>query len=115
MGAANIPEREGAKQLLGNVQAERSRWPRRVRIWVDGGFSGKDFLHGVMDTFRLILDIVLRPEGAQGFVVLPKRWTVERTFGWLNRYRRLSKDYEVYTDHSEGMIYGALRRLMLVV
>ena len=60
--AANVPEREGAKPRLGKVQAERSRWPRRVRIGGDGGFSGKDFLHWVMDTFRLILDVVLRPE-----------------------------------------------------
>jgi len=47
------------------------------------------------------------------FEPLPKRWIVERTFGWLNRFRRLSKDYEVYTEVSEAMIYGVLMRLML--
>ena len=60
--AANVPEREGAKQLLRKVQAERPRFPQLVRIWVNSGFSGEDFLHWVMDTCRLILEVVLRPE-----------------------------------------------------
>jgi putative transposase len=49
---------------------------------------------------------------AKTFEILPKRWIVERTFGWLNRYRRLSKDYELYSESSEAMIYGSLIRLM---
>ncbi|MDV2996765.1 MAG: hypothetical protein N4J56_006470 [Chroococcidiopsis sp. SAG 2025] len=49
---------------------------------------------------------------AKTFEVLPKRWIVERTFGWLNRYRRLSKDYELHSESSEAMIYGSLIRLM---
>ena len=47
------------------------------------------------------------------FEILPKRWIVERTFGWLNRFRRLSKDYELYAASSEVMIYGSLIRLMI--
>jgi transposase len=74
----------GAKQLFEQLDRERHRVPHLTRIWVDGGFSGVDFLHFVMDTFRWILDVVLRPDGSTGFVLLPKRWTVERTYGWLH-------------------------------
>jgi hypothetical protein len=59
--AANVPERAGAKQLLEKVNQERERFPRRARIWVDEGFSGEDFMRWVIDTFRWILDTVLRP------------------------------------------------------
>ncbi len=59
------------------------------------------------------LEIVKRSDEATGFVLLPKRWIVERTFGWLNRCRRLSKDYETLLPHSEAMIYIALSHLML--
>ena len=90
--AASTPERDGAKQLLGKVHQERQRLPRLVRIWVDGGFSGEDFLQWVMDTFRLILAVVLRPEGVKGFILLPKRWMVERSYGWLHWCRRLNVD-----------------------
>lgn len=111
--AGSVPEREGAKQLLQQVHQERQRLPRLARIWVDGGFAGADFLHWVIDTFRWILDVVLRPEGAQGFVLLPKRWTVERTYGWLHWCRRLNLDYERYPASSEAFIYLAMIRLML--
>ena len=111
--AASTPEREEAKQLLGKVQQERQRLPRLVRIWVDGGFSGKDFLHWVMDTFRLILEVVLRPEGVKGFVLLPKRWMVEHSYGWLHWQRRLNVDYERLPASSEAFIHIAMIRLML--
>jgi putative transposase len=59
------------------------------------------------------LEIVKRPEGAKGFLLLPKRWIVERTFAWLARYRRLSKDYEYLTQTSEAMIRVAMIHLMI--
>lgn len=111
--AASVPEREGAKQLLATLNQERHRVPQLTRIWVDGGFSGEAFLHWVIDTFRWILEVVLRPEGAQGFVLLPKRWTVERTYGWLHWCRRLNVDYERIPASSEAFIYIAMIRLML--
>ncbi len=111
--AANVPEREGAKQLLSTMNHERHRVPRLVRIWFDGGFSGPDFLHWVMDTCRWIVDVVLRPNGSKGFVLLPKRWTVERTYGWLHWCRRLNLDYERLPASSEAFIYIAMIRLML--
>ncbi len=82
--AANVPEPEGAKQRLNKVNQDRKRFPRLARIWVDGGFSGQDFRRWVIDTFRWILATVLRPQGAEGFVLLPQRWVVERTYGWLH-------------------------------
>jgi len=66
----------------------------------------------VKDTFGWILQTVLRPIGTKGFVVLPKRWIVERTFAWLARYRRHSKDYERTTESSETMIYLSMIALM---
>jgi len=110
---ASMPEREGAKQLLQQVHQERQRLPRLVRIWVDGGFSGPDFLHWVMDTCRWIIEVVLRPDGANGFILLPRRWTVERTYGWLHWCRRLNLDYERLPQSSEAFIHIAMIRLML--
>lgn len=111
--AANVQEREGAKQLLHKLDAERERVPRLARIWVDGGFSGKDFLCWIIDTFRWILEVVLRPDDAKGFVLLPKRWMVERTYGWLCWCRRLNVDYERMPESSEAFIHIAMIRLML--
>jgi transposase len=112
--AASTQDREGAKELLNQVHIERSRFPRLIRIWVDAGFSGEDFLHSIMERFGWILDVVLRPHGSPGFVLLPKRWTVERTYGWLHWCRRLNLDYERLPTSSEALIYIAMIRLMLL-
>lgn len=111
--AASTPEREGAKQLLQTVTEDRVRLPRLIRIWVDGGFSGVDFLKTVIDLFGLILEVVLRPQEKSGFVLLPRRWVVERTYGWLHWCRRLNVDYERLPESSEALIYIAMIRLML--
>ena len=111
--AANVPEREGAKQLLHKLDSERERVPHLARIWVDGGFSGEDFLCWVIDTFRWIFEVVVRPKDAKGFVLLPKRWMVERTYGWLCWCRRLNVDYERLPASSEAFIHIAMIRLML--
>jgi len=103
--AANIGERTGAQQLLLNVPEQL--WQRLEKILADGGYEGADFQDWVHNTFDVEFEIALRPTGQKGFVVVPIRWVVERTFAWLGRYRRLSKDYERLTDHSEGMVYVA--------
>lgn len=82
-------------------------------IWVDGGFDGNPFMEWAMDCLRWVVEVVLRPEEAKGFVLLPKRWVVERTFGWLMNNRRLCRDYEVLTKTSETFIYLAMIRIML--
>ncbi len=109
--AANIGERAGGQQLLLNVPEQL--WQRLEKILADGGYEGADFQDWVQDTFDVQFEIVLRPTGQKGFVVVPMRWVVERTFAWLGRYRRLSKDYERLTDFSEGMVYlASISRLL---
>ena len=80
------------------------RFPRLRLIWADGGYSGK-LVDWAAQFGRWVLEIVRRSDDVTGFAVLPHRWVVERTFGWLGRYRRLSKDYEELTETSEAMIY----------
>jgi len=111
--AAGTSEQVGAKQVLSRLDAERDRFRRLITIWVDGGYRGKDFQHWVMDVYRWILTVVIRHEKHKGFVVLPKRWLVEGTFGWFNWCRRLSKDYEILPQTTEAFIYVAMIRLML--
>jgi len=109
--AANVGEREGAKRLL--LKLPDPVWTRLEKILADGGYAGDDFQTWVKQICQVDLEISLRPRGKKGFVVLPKRWVVERTFAWLGRYRRLSKDYEKLTKNSEGMVYlASINRLL---
>ena len=86
---------------------------RRLKVMFADGAYGKCGLPAwVKTTCKITLQTVLRPVEARGFVILPKRWIVERTFGWLNRHRRLSKDYERLTENSEAAIYVAMIDLM---
>ncbi len=105
--AANIQDREGAKLVLNKV---RGRFPRRQLIWADGSYAGK-LVDWVKTICHWVLEIVRRPEGVKGFQVLPRCWVVERTFGWLGRHQRLSKDYEGLPETSEAMIYAAMVHL----
>lgn len=82
-------------------------------IWVDQGYSGQNFASAVQQVCGEKVRVEVIERTCKTFERLPKRWIVERTFGWLNRFRRLSKDYEVYSEVSEAMIYGSLIRLML--
>lgn len=84
--------------------------PRLARVWADSAYRA---LAGwVVENTRWFLDIVTRTAGTVGFKVQPYRWVVERTFGWLGRYRRLSKDYEHNPTSSEAWIYiGAIHRM----
>ena len=85
----------------------------RLRVVFADSAYGRSGLPGwVQDTFGWLLQTVLRPVAAKGFVVLPKRWIVERTFAWLARYRRHSRDYERTTASSEAMIYISMINLM---
>ena len=106
--AANIQDRDGAKIVLVKL---KDWFPRLELIWADGGYRGQ-----LIDWTKMfggwVLEIVKRNE-LHKFVVLPKRWIVERTFGWLGRYRRLSKDYEELAPSSEAMIYLAMINLMI--
>jgi len=107
--AANIQDRDGAKLLFTKV---KGWFPRLKLIWADGAYAGQ-LIQWVETTCQWILEIVKRCDKAVGFHVLPRRWVVERTFGRLGRYRRLSKDYEYLTDTSEAMIQISMIHLML--
>ena len=82
-------------------------------IWADAGYNVQWLLAWVGSVRDWVLEIVKRPADAKGFVLLPRRWVVERTFGWLNLYRVLSKDYEVLPRNSEAVVYVAMIHLML--
>ena len=110
---ASVPERAGGKQVLTKVHEMGAAVSRLCVIWVDGGYSGQPFLQWALDSCRWIIWMVLRPEQSKGFVLVKKRWVVERTFAWLNWYRRLSKDYERKPASSEAMLYIAMMRLMV--
>ncbi len=106
--AASIQDRDGAKLVIAKLAG---LYPRLKLIWGDGGYAGK-LVAWVKDFAGWVLEIVRRPKDAKGFVLLPRRWVVERTFAWLGRYRRLSKDYEETTESSEAMILIAMISLM---
>ncbi len=107
---ANTSDRLGAVVVLEESQDKLSQLEV---VWVDQGYSGKNFARAVQQVCGEGVRVEVIQRQAGSFEVLPKRWIVERTFGWLNRFRRLSKDYEVYSEVSEAMIYGSLMRLML--
>jgi putative transposase len=108
---ASIPERAGAKSLL--QRAKVKGFERLALIWADGGYSGQPMIDWVLNLAGWLFEVVHRSDDAQGFVLLPRRWVVERTFAWLGNYRRLSKDYEVLPRNSEAMIYAAMVHIML--
>lgn len=92
--------------------ALKERFKRLKVVFADSAY-GRNGLPGWVDeTFGWLLQTVLRPVGVKGFVVLPKRWIVERTFAWIMRYRRHSRDYERNPETSEAMIYLAMTNLM---
>ena len=107
--AADIQDRDGARLVFKQM---RKYFKRLKLIWADGGYAGK-LINFVNRYYHCILEIVKRSDDLKGFKVLPKRWIVERTFGWFNNYRRLSKDYESLTQSSETMIHLAMINLML--
>jgi transposase len=111
--AASVGERKGAKKVLKKVKEMGPKVNRLTIIWADGGFTGESLMHWVMDTCRWIIQVVLRPKEQKGFVLLRKRWVVERTNGWVMNCRRLVRDYEVLPETSETFIYLALIRIMV--
>lgn len=106
---ANVQDRDGARLLLDKA---KGLFPRLRRIWADGGYAGK-LIGWVQATCGWVLEIIKRTDMVKGFKLLPRRWVVERTFGWMGRYRRLSKDYERLPESSEAMVYWTMTRLMV--
>lgn len=110
--SGNVQDRDGAKLVLEGLAKNEELVKRLELIWADAGYQGA-LVAWVEETFGWKLEIVKKKEGQTGFQILPKRWVVERTFGWLVRQRRLARDYERSPETSEAFIYIAMIRLML--
>ncbi len=114
--SASVQDYAGGKLVLQCLferikHSVHNRWCRLKLIWADGGYEG--LVRFVRKQFGWKLEIVRRLPGTKGFAVLPHRWVVERTFGWLGRYRRLARDYEHTVSSSEAMTYlASIRRTL---
>ena len=110
--SASVQDREGAVTLLSSLYL---LFGRLQIIWADSGYAGAlvEWVKGLRPFGKLHLDIVRRCDDAKGFQLVRKRWIVERTFSWLYKSRRLSRDDERRVDHSEAQIYVCMCRLML--
>lgn len=108
---ADCPERDGAQQVLQEVGG----WFKGLRkLWVDGGYSGENFAAWVRAHWpKLAVEVVKRSDATTGFEVLPRRWIIERTFGWLMRHRRLVRDYERTEASAVSWIHLAMIRIQL--
>jgi len=119
---ANVSDRDGARRVLDGIA---DRVPILRQLWVDAGYQGSA-VTWIEETQGLTVTVVRRPRRwvrwpadqeppplPVGFQVLPRRWVVERTFAWLGRYRRLSKDYEALPETEEAWIHLAMSGLML--
>jgi transposase len=108
---ANTQDRDGGIALL---TALAERFPLLAKLFADGAYQGPQFRDDVAKVRpELAIEIVTRRDQAKGFVALPKRWIVERTLAWLNRCRRLAKDFENRTWHALAFVHLASIRLML--
>lgn len=111
VSAAHIQDRQAAIALTATLSHMMRL--RLAKVWADAGYSGATLLDWLHQQFAILLEIVQRTDTQTGFVLLPRRWVVERTFAWLGRFRRLSKDYERCIRSSEGMIYLASLHTLL--
>ena len=105
--AADVQDRDGARLVFERLNG---RFPRLKLIWADAGYAGQ-LVGWAREAIGWIIDIVKKP--CAGFAIVPHRWIVERTFGWLGRYRRLSKDHEHRLESSEARIQIGMVNLML--
>jgi transposase len=106
--AASVQDRDGARRLLDRL---RFAMPSVALVFADGGYAGR-LVRWAQDRLRLVIEVVRKPAGQQGFAVLPRRWVVERTLSWLMRCRRLVRDYERLPHSHEAMVKWAMIGLM---
>ena len=106
---ADISDSAGAQMILDTI---RERWPWLKHLFADGAYE-RTALMDKAAFLGFVIEVVRRIEGQRGFEVLPRRWVVERTFGWMIRWKRLVRDYEQRIDVSEAMIHVAMGSLLL--
>jgi transposase len=112
--SASVQDRHGGKAILQQMAA---RFRSVALVWADAGYANQidaSLVTWARTAIGVVLEIIKRSDDVKGFQVLPRRWVVERTFGWLIRNRRLSRDYERLTGNSEAMIKIAMIRLMAI-
>jgi transposase len=108
---ADVQDRDGGVLVMATLFG---LYPFLLKLYADGGYQGEQFQSAVQKTIDgLNVEIVKRSDQAKGFVVLPKRWIVERTIAWLNRCRRLAKDWECLNRKALAFLKLASIRLML--
>ena len=108
--AADVQDRDGAPQLLQSIHAA---FPRLRHLFADSAYAGAKLRAALAPLGRWTLEIIKRADAAQGFVLLPRRWVVERSLAWLNRNRRLAKDFEATIASAETWLWIASVKLML--
>jgi transposase len=109
--AADLQDRDGGTLVMASLFG---LYPFLLKLYADGGYQGPIFRSAVASAMaKLNVEIVKRSDQAKGFVLLPKRWVVERTFAWLNRCRRLAKDWECLNRKARAYVLLASIRLML--
>ena len=109
--AADIQDRDGGAMLMATLFG---MYPFLLKLYADGGYQGPVFQSAMREIMAQVnVEIVQRSDQAKGFVLLPKRWVVERTFGWFGRCRRLAKDWECLNRRARAFLVLASIRLML--
>ena len=109
---ASVPERAGAEAVFWRLQGQ-AVCASLEKVWADGGFAGHEWQERMQKQFGFEIEIIKRSDGVKDFEVLPKRWVVERSFGWMNWYRRLSKDYEGHPFLARAWMLWAMIHKML--
>jgi transposase len=106
--AASVQDRDGGHRLVALL---RERFSTITLVWADGGYAGR-LVAWAAAVLAVTVTVVKRSDNLRGFVVLPRRWVVERSFGWLNRHRRLVRDYERLPEHHEAMVLWSTTVIM---
>lgn len=107
--AASVQDRDGGRRVLNQLSNLR---PRTRHIFADGGFAGR-LVDWAAEILRVTVEVVRKTDQQRGFIVLPRRWAVERTLAWITAHRRLARDYERHAANSEAMIRWAMINTMV--
>ena len=105
-----MQDQDGARRVLSML---KENYRRLKVVFADSAYKRQGLPSWLHETYNIVIQAVLRPVGIKGFVILPKRWVVERTFAWIGRCRRNSKDYETNPDSSVAMIQISMIAIML--
>ncbi|MEU6127399.1 transposase [Streptomyces sp. NPDC047123] len=112
VSAGDVTDRQAATDMLPDLPDLADRFPTITNVWADGGYTGT-LITWALAVLYLAVTVIKRTDDITGFVVLPRRWCVERSFAWLPRSRRLIRDYERRPDSSEAMIRWSMTMPMI--